>query len=166
MSGTDNSLYLDMKTLLVLRHGHAEQLHKATPQDFDRALSERGREEAHKSGRKAASLLRSTPHILASEALRTRQTAQCFAQELGEIPFYTAPHLYRASVEDWLEELLSIDESVESVVFVGHNPAISELCTRLSGREVDLHTGGLKGFVTQYSWDQAGHKPWEELVFP
>jgi len=155
-----------MKTLLVLRHGHAEQLHKATPQDFDRALTERGREEALKSGRKAASLLRSTPYILASEALRTRQTAETFAQELGPISFHTAPHLYRASVDDWLEELSALDDTVECVVFVGHNPAISDLCTRLSGREVDLPTGGLRGFATPFRWEEAVQKPWEELVFP
>lgn len=155
-----------MKTLLVVRHGHAEQLHKATPQDFDRALTERGQEEAQRSGRKAATLLRGTPYILASQALRTRQTAELFAKELGQVPVHTAPHLYRAGLDDWLEELTALEETIEAVVFVGHNPAISDLCSRLSGREVDLPTGGLKGFVTRFTWDEATHKPWEELVFP
>lgn len=145
-----------MKTLLILRHGQASPADKDTPRDYDRPLTPRGVEEAQDAGLVAKTFFTGQTLLIASAALRTTQTAQCFLQAFGEADLETREHLYHASPSDWLEELYGCSEDLAHVVFVGHNPAVSDLCTQLSGKTMDLPTGGFAAF-------SAPDIPWTEL---
>ncbi len=145
-----------MKTLLILRHGQASPADKDTPRDYDRALTPRGIEEAQDAGLVAKAFFTGKTLVIASAALRTAQTAQWFLHAFGHADLETRELLYHASPSDWLEQLFGCPEDLAHVVFVGHNPAVSELCTQLSGKTLDLPTGGFAAF-------SAPNAPWTEL---
>lgn len=131
-----------MRSLTLLRHGHAVN---ATPgtRDADRPLSATGRQEAIASARKLATRQPVPTLLLVSPALRTQQTAELLqAHAFPDAPVLTERLLYLATLVQLLDCLRDLDDGIGSVVLVGHNPGLSELCTHLArdGRTVELDT--------------------------
>ncbi len=121
--------------LTLLRHGHA-QAPEDSARDFDRPLTWRGREEAQRSGRQLAKAGWIPDRILASPAVRTATTAQLVAAEFGlhlrDIEY--ADEFYAATADRLWESLRRSPAGIVHVLFCGHNPAISELASRLGPR--------------------------------
>ena len=131
-----------MRQLTLVRHGHALN---ATPgtQDADRALSATGRQEALTTARSLAATKTAPDLLLVSPAVRTQQTAELLqAHAFPGVPVITERPLYLATLAQLLDCLRSLDEAVSSVVLIGHNPGLSELCTHLArdGSTVELDT--------------------------
>ena len=81
--------------------------------------------------------------LLVSPAVRTQQTAELLqAHAFPGVPVITERPLYLATLTQLLECLRDLDDAVGSVVLIGHNPGLSELCTHLSqdGETVELDT--------------------------
>jgi phosphohistidine phosphatase len=72
--------------------------------------------------------------ILTSHATRAKETAQLFAEQLkldnSEIKI--DEDLYEASVRTLLNIITKLNNSLKSVMIIGHNPAITHLCEHLS----------------------------------
>jgi phosphohistidine phosphatase len=68
---------------------------------------------------------------LCSPAKRTRETLRHVLQNLP-IEIDTAESFYRASAGTWLNSIAATDESVRSLLVIGHNPSISELAGLLA----------------------------------
>jgi phosphohistidine phosphatase len=121
------------KTLLVLRHGHAERMAPAGGGDVDRRLREKG----ERSVAALAPVVQALPVdlVLCSPAVRTRETLA----GLG----LTAPAdfpepLYGAEADEWIEAVreISADErTVDCLLLVGHNPGLHQLVLELTGGE-------------------------------
>lgn len=114
-----------MHRLLLARHAHAE-----TPpgvHDFERPLSERGRSEA---GAVAAWLRENEApgRIVASAAARTVETARAYGAEVE-----TSERLYSGGLEDYLDVIEDADESVQTLLIVGHQPVVGELAEQFDG---------------------------------
>jgi phosphohistidine phosphatase len=126
-----------MKTLYLLRHAHAGK-GSAKLRDFDRPLDEKGLEEAPLMAARLEKSLRdrgdSIALILSSPALRTLTTARIFARTLqdGDAEVVLEPQVYMASSSRLLQILRRLDDRIDSVLLVGHNPAISDLANEMS----------------------------------
>jgi phosphohistidine phosphatase len=119
------------KRLLVLRHGQAKN---APPggDDADRPLSGSGRRGAASLGPVVRRL--APDLVLCSSALRTRQTSE--ALELGaDVDVSIEPGLYGAEVEELLEHVRGVDDDIEVLLVVGHNPGVHQLVVELTGGE-------------------------------
>jgi phosphohistidine phosphatase len=132
-------------TLLLLRHAEAEAAHHGQA-DIDRPLSDQGRAEAiDAAGCMAAAQLR-IDTVLASPALRTRETAIIVAAELDiadELRF--EPALYLGEPAALLPPLQRCPDSAQTVLVVGHNPGLSELAQQFMGgkQRIEMRTAGL-----------------------
>ena len=128
-----------MRRLFLLRHAKAE--HSIGRDDYERALTDRGRDDA----RRVAEALRANnllPEILIhSGALRTKQTAEIFASGWPRrVELQEDLGLYDASDGTLFERARALDDAHASVGLVGHNPGIGNLAIALasSGSSPDL----------------------------
>ena len=144
-----------MKTLLILRHAKSSWRHAELP-DFDRPLNKRGKRDAPRMGEllRQADLLPDL--ILSSSAQRARQTTQAVVDSSGyggEVRWMDS--LYAAPPESYLEALRALDDSLQRVMLVGHNPGLEELLEHLTGAAETLPTAALAQVLLPIqSWSQ------------
>lgn len=126
-----------MQLLLLLRHGKAEVHNAITPDDFSRALLEKG----HIQARNAARLLSASellPDIvLCSPLVRARETAESFTQ---------AANMPGPVIQNWLACGMNPETALselrgfcdfKKVMIVGHEPDFSNLIQYLLGTIAD-----------------------------
>ena len=129
-------------TLVLLRHGEAEDQAPGPPgprgRDHGRRLTRRGRTEAlaavARCGATAPAL------VLASDAVRTRETAEILAGALS-VRLELHPELYLGATGAHAKVVAGVGPDVSVLVLVGHNPVLSTWASRLSGDFVSLDTG-------------------------
>lgn len=119
-----------MRRLVLFRHAKAER-HAASGVDFDRALTERGRHDAHLIGRALAEAGVRPGLALVSPAVRTRETwaDSGLGSEATEVRFERG--LYNASAGQLRRAVQDVEAESETVVLVGHNPGLHELAVGL-----------------------------------
>ena len=130
-----------MKTVLLFRHAKSDW-NADYDDDHDRPLAPRGKTAASMMGEYLARVGEIPDLVITSSALRATLTAKramkagrwnCAATVSGE--------LYTHSSEEVLRAIRDQDDSVESLLLVGHEPAWCELAAALIG-------GGTFGFPT------------------
>jgi phosphohistidine phosphatase len=120
-----------MHTLHLLRH--AKSSWKDDVEDHQRGLSRRGREAARRVGEHLAAAVGSLDLVLASSALRTRQTLDLVVAQFATQPrILIEDELYLASAERLLERLRRLAEVERTVLVIGHNPGLRELALALA----------------------------------
>ena len=144
------------KRLTLIRHANAEQ--DADVRDFERPLSKRGLAEAQEVARRFQERGFKPDLILLSAAVRTRETAETFARELG-VParlLQADDSLYLADGEHILSIIRGIGPRVSHLMVIGHNPGISAAAISLAPEAVpsDLPTcGTLTMIVNCATWN-------------
>ena len=121
-----------MKSLIVLRHGKADQ--PGGVADFHRSLTERGRREAVKTGEVLVERGLVPDLIVTSTANRAHETAQFAAEGCkysGE--FVLSDDLYLPSLASILETVREIPEHHSRVLIVGHNPGFAMFAGKFGG---------------------------------
>ena len=132
-----------MKTLYLIRH--AEAIASAPPLmgDYERILSKKGAEDAHK----AAHFICACPlpdFVLGSASVRTLQTARIITallldKEGKKIQSQFTRSLYLASMQVLQDEIASVSDDFNSLLVTAHNPGIADLAMMLSqGRLSDF----------------------------
>jgi phosphohistidine phosphatase len=145
-----------MKSLLIMRHAKSSWSDDRLA-DFDRPLNDRGRRDAPRMGKLLTQLDIVPDRIISSSARRASETAKLAALAAsypGEIHY--TDELYLADPDAYIELARQIDSGVNSLMLVGHNPAIEELIRDLSGKDERMPTAALAVFRLPI----AG---WEEL---
>jgi phosphohistidine phosphatase len=115
-----------MKTLIVLRHATAAQMPGLA--DHQRHLTADGEREAREAGELIRPLKPGL--VVSSPAKRTRQTAKLLGLDAA-IEFER--DIYEAYADELLQLLRRTDPDVDTLVLVGHNPAVHELVMILTG---------------------------------
>jgi len=150
--------------LVVVRHARAED---HGPTDFERSLTPTGREDATEAGRWLADQDFTPDHALVSAAVRARETWEALADGAG---WSLRPELdrgmYAAEPDTVLDLVGLVDDAVQRLVVVGHNPTIGYLAHLLGdgswGPDVDHRL--LSGFPTcamaVFRWDGS----WSDLA--
>ncbi|MFD3542213.1 SixA phosphatase family protein [Streptomyces sp. NPDC058662] len=118
--------------LLLVRH--AKAVPKDAAEDFERALSDRGRADAPRTGHWLAESGFAPHLVLCSPSRRTRQTWQLIAPSLPEPPpVVYDDRLYDAAPNTLVTVLAERGRQLGRVVLVGHNSGIHELASALCG---------------------------------
>ncbi|MCG6533431.1 MAG: histidine phosphatase family protein [Syntrophales bacterium LBB04] len=125
-----------MKTIYLLRHAKED---KSLINDMGRDLSGKGRRQAESIGQWMSENGIMPDWIISSSAKRTKATANICAKKVGyqrSVRFEDS--LYHASGDTYLDIIAALNDKYESVMMVGHNPAISALVTVLTGVHLDM----------------------------
>jgi len=142
-----------VKHLYLLRHAKSDWDEPVS--DHDRPLSSRG----HRSGDLIASYLR-------AQSARTRATLAHLLPVLGdETAINVERDLYGAAATEMLARIRNVDDAVESVMVIAHNPGTEGLASTLadSGDKAararmaaKYPTAGLATFEFGGSWRDLG----------
>jgi phosphohistidine phosphatase len=119
-----------MKTLFILRH--AEAAPGSANGDFERNLTPRGMEQAKALGAAMRAKNYAPTLVVCSAAKRTRQTLEGVLETVKIPSVEHTKDIYYATTPELLEFLQALDDKYESVLMVGHNPAIHELAAMLA----------------------------------
>ncbi len=121
--------------LYLLRHARAAWA-RPGQSDFDRTLDDAGFAEAEVVAEEATDQGYRPDIIIASTAVRCRQTAEPFHRTVSEeLAITYVDQLYSGTVETYAE-LAFAERPETSVMVVGHNPMIEEFFHRLVGKEI------------------------------
>lgn len=132
-----------MKTLYILRHAKSSWNY-ADLSDFERPLNERGIKTAPFMGELMAKKNFQPELILSSPAARAKQTA-LLVRKAGRMKAEVEydERIYEASPLRLMEIVSEIENEIESVLVVGHNPGLEGLVKFLTGEFQSMPTAAL-----------------------
>ncbi len=120
-----------MALLLLLRHADAARPDPFTA-DIDRALTEKGYQEAAAIGLGMAERNLAPDRIICSAARRTRETLAGILPALpGESAIHISPGLYGKQAGDYRRAIQEEGGTAPTLLVIGHNPIIQELAAAL-----------------------------------
>lgn len=123
------------RTLVVIRHSQAEQV---AASDYERGLSERGREDAVATGTWLAEIGVTPDRALVSAAPRAVQTWDAVVEGAG---WALEPDLdrglYTAGPDTALDLVRAVPEPCATLIVIGHNPAMASLAQLIDDGEGD-----------------------------
>lgn len=164
-----------MKQLTILRHAKSSW---DDPQldDFDRPLNTRGRQAAEAVGGELSRRGVRFDHVVASPAVRVRETLNLLAQGFGSLPPARFERdIYGASVTTLLQQVWALPDAYGSALLAGHNPGLGQLVLALADaasplreRIADKYPTGAAA-VLRFSadrWKDAGDGTIAELILP
>ena len=155
---------MTQRRLILVRHAKTEQ---GAP-DISRALTDRGRRDAREIGRWLAANNHAPDHVVISPSVRTRQTWEIAAEQLGTTAtVVTDERIYDNSVGNLIAVARDTDPAVQSLAIVGHNPSMHGCAVGLLGgvggaAAEDLHdfpTATIAVFTVDSEWDDVGFTP-------
>ena len=114
-----------MKRLILLRHARA--VAKDAAPDFDRVLAPEGRAQMEAMAGHLAGL--PCDLALVSPSARTRETWELARR--SDVPARFDQRIYEASERELLAVAQEAEQTAQSVILVGHNPAFEELALDL-----------------------------------
>jgi phosphohistidine phosphatase len=157
-----------VKRLFLLRHAKSSWDEEGLA-DRDRPLAPRGRRATKVMARHLRDEKISPSLVLCSPARRTRETLK-EVDPGGELEI--EDELYGASETELLERLREVPDATESVMLIGHNPAIHDLALSLAGsgeRRADMErkfpTGALATLTAPDHWRDLGPGSAELVAF-
>ncbi|MBA7579537.1 hypothetical protein ES708_21408 [subsurface metagenome] len=151
-----------MKTVYIMRHGKAVTRDNEAP-DYDRTLIERGRNDAQRMAGKLKKKGIIPSLIVSSPAPRALETAKIIAEqcELPQNKIRTRKALYDQTANAMKTVIKGIDNELDSVMLVGHDPAFTEFAlSNADGFTGLIPTSGVVGIEYKVdSWiEVAGEK--------
>jgi len=120
-----------MDRLILLRHGKAEA-DATSGQDFDRALTERGRRDTLLVCKAMARAGLDPDLVLVSPAARTLQTWEAASTVFDRAEVRILPALYDLGAADVFALARTEGRPARTVMIVGHNPGLGDLSARLA----------------------------------
>lgn len=125
-----------MKTLWLVRHAKAE---KEGKKDFDRELTQKGKDDAEKMGGVLKRMNVSPNLILSSPANRALMTAKTFAMQLGydKDKIMVESALYSFDLQQMIAIAENTDDHISSLMIVSHNPTVMQMAATLCGAEIE-----------------------------
>ncbi len=124
-----------MKVLTLLRHAKSGW-DDPVARDFDRPLNKRGRRAAVTVGREMRAEGMAFDAVIASPAARVVETLQDVGDGYGRaLDAVHDPDLYLASPAVLLDRVQHMDDRVERLLVVGHNPGLEQLAMMLAGSD-------------------------------
>lgn len=144
------------RQLLIMRHAKAEELHREQT-DRHRELTAKGQQDALQMG---AQLLQRNimPDVIhASVATRTQQTAQLLSDvlKIQSESVYLQEELYNSAIRSYVNFIASLENNLNCVLMVGHNPTVSYLAEYLTGSEIgSMPTSGICILQFNSAWNE------------
>ena len=151
-----------MKTLHLLRHAKSSWKDAALA-DHERPLSKRGRETAKTLGRYLRREKIKPDLAVCSTAVRARETLAPIRKKTKLRKVVLEDGIYEVPQEHLWERILTLPEKAESVLLIGHNPALQELALELADAEsrarfpaieAKFPTGAMATFSFEGTWKE------------
>ncbi len=148
-----------MKKLLIARHAKSSW-DDFTIEDHERPILEKGKQKSIKVATALKQKKILPDLIISSTAKRAKETAIILATELG-YPVDNIRYekrLYHADADDIFDELFGLDDSIDSVMVVGHNPTLTDLVNHFSKTMIDnLPTSAVAAVTFKTNkWEKTG----------
>ena len=141
-----------MLELYLIRHGIAAERGKEWPDDSKRPLTPDGISRLRKTARGLNAIGVGFDQIVTSPLVRTRQTADIFAEELkSKPPVVTADALAPAGTPASVIQEIARHVRKPRVALVGHEPNLGELAAQLIGSRTPLEFK--KGGICRIDFD-------------
>jgi phosphohistidine phosphatase len=121
-----------MRDLILLRHAKSSW-DDPKLNDHARPLNARGQQNATALGHALRDQFLPPQLVLVSSARRTLQTMQAIGPFPTDTRISPLDTLYLANNLQLLEALTTIDDAIERVLVIGHNPGLHQLALRLAG---------------------------------
>jgi phosphohistidine phosphatase len=132
-----------MKSILILRHAKSSWGHPEV-NDHDRPLNKRGKRDAPLMGELLYNEHLIPEFIISSDAKRARLTAKIVAKAAGyNGKIALNQSLYAGRPAAYVRVLRDMPNEYSRVLMVGHNPALEELVSILTGENHSLSTCSL-----------------------
>jgi phosphohistidine phosphatase len=134
-----------VKELCLVRHAKSSWKYTKLD-DFERPLNKRGRKNAPFMGKILHQLGFSPDLIITSPASRAAMTARAFALEI-KYPLENIQYpasVYESNEMDLIHILMNIEDQVNKVMLIGHNPAVTNLANSIGDYPIsNLPTSGV-----------------------
>lgn len=147
-----------MKTLYLLRHAKSSWADTSLP-DRERPLAPRGERDATKMSKRWSQRHVKPDLIMSSPAVRALATAKVVAQglEYKTQQITVDDRLYAATEDALIAVIESLDDTLDRVMLVGHNPGFTELAHHIDSEITHMPTCALAEFRFQVdSWAGIG----------
>ncbi len=154
-----------MQEIFILRHGQAEDL-SLTTNDFDRKLTEEGKEKVKRLSLFFNKLKEELDLVLSSPLLRAKETAEIFIENIIPKPDLKIVDFLSsgASCKDIVKGLLSYSSS-NKLVLIGHSPDLELFLGKLIGAErIKLKKGAIAKIILNNAIELSGELEW--LITP
>ena len=139
-----------MKQIILMRHAKSDWSDKELT-DHQRILNARGNRDAPLMAKRIKEFGVLPDLMLVSDATRTRETWQHIAELLGTIQTKFDRDLYMASPSTIIEKLKEVDNLIDTVLLMAHNPGITEVFNVLANIYIDnVPTAGV-GCIQLYT---------------
>lgn len=134
-----------MLELYLIRHGVAAERGGEWPDDSKRPLTSDGIARLRKEAKALEDLDVSFDQIISSPLVRTRQTADVFAQMKSKPPVVTTDALAPAGTPSGVIQEIAKHLRKGSIALVGHEPNLGELAAQLIGarQPLEFKKGGI-----------------------
>jgi phosphohistidine phosphatase len=150
------------RTLLLLRHAKSDYPEGVA--DHDRPLAPRGVREAGLAGDWLRAHAPAVDAVLCATAARTRET---LARTRIDAPAEFSDRLYGATPGAIIEEINNVDPSVETLLVIGHEPAMSQVALGIATEEGSNPTAA-EGISTKFPTSAIAvlrtSEPWDRLA--
>ena len=126
-----------MKTLVLLRH--AKSSWEFPLDDLDRPLKPKGIDRIKRVSKEDKSIFNKSDIVITSPAIRALHTAIILIKEI-DLEFNKViinKDLYTFSSKSLEIVLRTIPDKFDYVIFVGHNPAFTEIINKMTKRKID-----------------------------
>ena len=136
-----------MKTLFLVRHAKSSRDDPSLA-DRERPLNDRGLHDAPMMGQRLSRSGMKHDRIVSSPALRALTTAQLIADAIGfpRQDIAIDDSIYESSPERLLAVIRGLDDKLDCVMVVGHNPEFAELAHRLAPEITEMPTCAVAEF--------------------
>ncbi len=150
-----------MRRLILMRHGEAEPA-QGMMSDRERPLTPAGIAASIRCAQEIRARGFSPDHILCSDALRASMTLKALirAGDFTGVEAKILSLLYLAEPEGLILRCCEIDDTVSTLLLVGHNPCWSDTATQLCGTPLNLGTA--EAALLEHkdaTWAEAMHDP-------
>jgi phosphohistidine phosphatase len=150
------------RTLLLLRHAKSDYPQGVA--DHERPLAPRGEREAGLAGDWLRAHAPAVDAVLCSTATRTRQT---LARTLIDAPVNFVDRLYDATPGAVIEEINRVEPDVETLLVIGHEPAMSSVALGLATAD-GSNTTAAERISTKFPTSAIAvlrtGEPWDQLA--
>lgn len=148
-----------MKELLLIRHAKSSWKDDSLP-DIERPLNKRGFANAPMMGERLHESGVEIDRFYASPALRSRTTAEMLVEQLEDrrLTIEVISGLYTFNYEELLCWVRSLDDGLQCVAMVCHNPAVTDLVNFLALTHIEnIPTCGIATLgMNVNSWRDVG----------
>ncbi len=139
----------DKQLLFLMRHAKSEQAVDGMT-DFDRPLNERGEDEPKVIAKELNHLGLAIERAIVSTARRTIDTWLLLEKKLAKPPEVIFDRrLYNANYQDAIEVLIEEAQTTKSLLMIGHNPSVTEICEYLCGEYHEFKPASCAVLVAQ-----------------